>query len=136
MGGVTVKTETSLQNLDHNRHSSSFLDGALSVQRHRHCLLWHYLLTKQTNLGYSVTSDDTCTVLPPRKQVSATLAPASHWKKKVPTGKEFVGVGSPGIVVVQLPFATNLRSRAQKPFLQNLTCHQLLGSCSPHDMSV
>jgi len=45
-------------------------------------------------------------VLPVRQQVSATLALTSPWKKKVPTGKESEGVGSPGIVVVQLlPFA-------------------------------
>ena len=78
------------------------------MQRHGHCLLflWQYLLTKQTVSGYSVASADTNTVLPTRQRVSATLAPDSHWKKKVPTGKQSKGVGSPGIVVVQLlPFA-------------------------------
>lgn len=33
-----------------------FLCGALTVQWHMHCLLQHCLLTKQTNLGYSVAS--------------------------------------------------------------------------------
>lgn len=136
IGGYCGNWTCPLQNLDHNRDSSSFLGGALSAQWHGCCLWWQYLLTKQRNSRYGVASADTNTVLPTRQQVSATLAPACHWKNKVPTRKESEGVGSPGLVVVQLlPFA-----QTWAPELTNLSFkiylagHQLLGSCSPHEV--
>lgn len=57
-----------------------------SVQWHIHCLLQQYLLTKETNIGYSVASANANTVF---------LA-------KAPNGKDSESVGSPGIVAVQL----------------------------------
>lgn len=72
------------------------------MQWHGHCLLEQYLLTKWTNLGRSVASADTNTVLPARQQVSCHLGTSFSLEKKVPTGKECEGVGSAGVVVVQL----------------------------------
>lgn len=66
------------------------------------------------------------------------LAPPSHWKNKVPAGNEPEGVESPGIVVIQLlPFAQTLApENTNLSFKIGLTCHQLLGSCSPHEVFV
>lgn len=59
------------------------------MQWHIHCLLQQYLLTKETNIGYSVASANVNTVF---------LA-------RAPNGKDSESVGSPGIVAVQLlPF--------------------------------
>lgn len=98
-----------------------FLGGALAVLRHIHCLLQQYLMTKQTNLGYSVASANANTVF---------LA-------RAPNGKESESAGSLGIVALHLPFTHSCASElANLSFGICLTCHQLSGICSFRDLSV